>query len=80
VPTPRKTRTRRIIESGPIPPIHGVVRWRLIYLAHWLWEAYRTRIAKQTLSRQLRAMGFRNQLVDRPWIMSIGMRDWAHGS
>jgi transposase len=30
----------RIIESGPIPAIHGVVRWRLIDLAQWVWEEY----------------------------------------
>ena len=24
------------VESGPIPEIHGVVRWRLIDLAQWL--------------------------------------------
>jgi transposase len=55
----------RIIESGPIPAIHGVVRWRLIDLAQWIWEEYRIRVAKQTLSRQLRAMGFR-KLSARP--------------
>ena len=54
-----------IIESGPIPAIHGVVRWRLIDLAQWVWEEYRIRIAKQTLSRQLRAIGFR-KLSARP--------------
>jgi len=55
----------RMIESGPIPAVHGVVRWRLIDLAQWLWEEYRIRVAKQTLSRQLRAMGFR-KLSARP--------------
>ena len=55
----------RMIERGPIPAIHGVVRWRLIDLAQWLWEEYRIRVAKQTLSRQLRAMGFR-KLSARP--------------
>jgi transposase len=54
-----------LIESGPIPAVHGVVRWRLIDLAQWLWEEYRVRVAKQTLSRQLRAMGFR-KLSARP--------------
>ena len=24
-----------MIESGPIPAVHGVVRWRLIDLAQW---------------------------------------------
>jgi transposase len=55
----------RIVESGPIPAIHGVVRWRLIDLAQWVWEEFRIRIAKQTLSRELRAMGFR-KLSARP--------------
>ena len=54
-----------MVESGPIPAIHGVVRWRLIDLAQWLWEEYRVTVAKQTLSRQLRAMGFR-KLSARP--------------
>src|SRR5664279_4337076 len=28
----------RMIESGPIPAIHGVVRWRLIDLSQWIYE------------------------------------------
>lgn len=55
----------RIVESGPIPAVHGVVRWRLIDLAQWLWEEFRISIAKQTLSRELRRMGFR-KLSARP--------------
>ena len=38
-----------MIESGPIPAIHGVVRWRLIDLAQWIWEEFRISVAKQTL-------------------------------
>lgn len=53
------------IESGPIPAIHGVVRWRLIDLAQWIFEEFRITIAKQTLSRELRAMGYR-KLSARP--------------
>ena len=30
-----------IVESGPIPAIHGVVRWRLIDLVQWLYEEAR---------------------------------------
>src|SRR5207245_10252969 len=48
-----------MIESGPIPAVHGVVRWRLIDLAQWIFEEFRITIAKQTLSRELRAMGYR---------------------
>ena len=55
----------RLVEEGPIPAIHGVVRWRLIDLAQWLWEEFRLSISKQTLSRELRAMGFR-KLSARP--------------
>ena len=55
----------RMIESGPIPAVHGVVRWRLIDLAQWIFEEFRITIAKQTLSRELRAMGYR-KLSARP--------------
>jgi transposase len=55
----------RMIESGPIPAVHGVVRWRLIDLAQWIFEEFRVTIAKQTLSRELRAMGYR-KLSARP--------------
>ena len=43
-----------MIESGRIPAIHGVVRWRLIDLAQWIFEEFRITIAKQTLSRVAR--------------------------
>jgi transposase len=55
----------RLIESGPIPAVHGVVRWRLIDLAQWIYEEFQITIAKQTLSRELRAMGYR-KLSARP--------------
>jgi transposase len=54
-----------IVESGPIPAVHGVVRWRLLDLAQWVWEEFRISISKQTLSRELRTMGFR-KLSARP--------------
>jgi len=61
-PTPRLTDAHRqalaaAIEAGPIPAIHGVVRWRLVDLGQWLWEAFRISVSMQTLSRALRAMG-----------------------
>src|SRR4051812_35125826 len=54
-----------IIEQGPIPAIHGVVRWRLVDLIAWVWEEFRITISKQTLSRELRAMNYR-KLSARP--------------
>jgi transposase len=56
---------RQVVEDGPTPAVHGVVRWRLIDLAQWLFEEFRISISKQTLSRELRAMGFR-KLSARP--------------
>jgi transposase len=53
------------IERGPIPALHGVVRWRLCDLGQWLWEEFRVSVSKQTLSRELRAMGYR-KLSARP--------------
>jgi hypothetical protein len=55
----------RMIKSGPIPVVHGVVHWRLIDLAQWIFDEFRITIAKQTLSRELRAMGYR-ELSARP--------------
>src|SRR4249920_1784698 len=43
----------RMIEIGPISAVHGVVRWRLIDLAQWIFEKFRISVAKQTLSRPL---------------------------
>ena len=37
----------RMIESGPIPAVHGVVRWRLIDLAQWIFEEFRIVIASR---------------------------------
>ena len=53
------------VEAGPIPASHGVVRWRLIDLAQWVWDEFRVSISKQTLSRELREAGFR-KLSARP--------------
>ena len=69
-PDPRLTEVHRqalagIIESGPIPAVHGVVRWRLIDLCQWLWEEFRVSVARQTLGREVRALGYR-KLSARP--------------
>ena len=54
-----------ILESGPISAVHGVVRWRIVDLCQWLFDDFGVSIAKQTLSRELRAMGYR-KLSARP--------------
>ncbi len=47
-----------IVDQGPIPAIHGVVRWRLKDLAQWIWDEFRISLAETTVSRELKAMGF----------------------
>jgi transposase len=54
-----------MVESGPIPAIHGVVRWRRKDLARWLFEEYRIEVDETTVGRELRALGFR-KLSARP--------------
>jgi transposase len=48
----------RQVESGPIPAIHGVVRWRRSDLAQWLWEEYGVSLDVTTVGRELRRLGF----------------------
>jgi hypothetical protein len=43
-----------------MPAVHGVVRWRIIDLCQWVWEEYEITVSKQTLSRELRALGYRS--------------------
>jgi transposase len=60
-----RTALAAIIESGPIPAIHGVVRWRIVDLRQWIFEEFRVVVSEQTLSRVLRKMGYR-KLSARP--------------
>jgi transposase len=53
------------VESGPIPALHGVVRWRRKDLARWLFAEYGIELDETTVGRELRAMGFR-KLSARP--------------
>ena len=45
--TAQRAALAAMVASGPIPAIHGVVRWRLIDLAMWLWEEFRISVSKQ---------------------------------
>ena len=54
-----------LVESGPIPAVHGVVRWRLKDLVQWLWEEFRIAVSETTPGRELRALGYR-KLSARP--------------
>lgn len=54
-----------LIEAGPIPAVHGVVRWRLVDLVQWVWEEFRITVSETTLGRVLHKMGYR-KLSARP--------------
>lgn len=47
-----------IVERGPMPAVDGVVRWRLADLAQWVWEEFRISVSRQTLGRELGALGY----------------------
>ena len=46
------------VEEGPKPYLDGVVRWRLVDLVQWLWDRFGLSVSRQTLGRELRAMGY----------------------
>ena len=54
-----------VIQAGPMPGVDDVVRWRLVDLVQWVWETFGISISRQTLGRELRAMGYR-KLSARP--------------
>jgi len=47
-----------IVESGPIPAIHGVVRWRLADLRQWIWQEFGISLDERNVGRALKALGF----------------------
>ena len=61
----QRARLAEIVEAGPIPASHGVVRWRLCDLAQWVWDEFELSVTRHTLGRELRAMGYR-KLSARP--------------
>ena len=54
----QRVRLAEAVEAGPRPYIDGVVRWRLVDLAHWAHEELGVSVSRQTLGRELRAMGY----------------------
>ena len=61
----QRARLAEVVETGPIPAAHGVVRWRLADLAQWIWDEFELSVTRHTLGRELRAMGYR-KLSARP--------------
>lgn len=61
----QRARLAEVVEAGPIPAAHGVVRWRLADLAQWVWDEFAVSVTRHTLGRELRTMGYR-KLSARP--------------
>ena len=53
------------VERGPIPAIHGVVRWRLIDLVQWLHDEFAVSLDATTVGRELKKLGY-VKLTARP--------------
>src|SRR3546814_522288 len=53
------------VERGPIPAVHGVVRWRLIDLVQWLHEEFAVSLDETTVGRELKKLGY-VKLTARP--------------
>ena len=54
-----------VVESGPIPAIHGVVRWRLVDLVQWLHYEFAVSLDETTVGRELKKLGY-VKLTARP--------------
>jgi transposase len=48
----------RLVEEGPIPAIHGVVRWRLVDLVGWIYDEYGVSLDPSRLGRILKGLGY----------------------
>lgn len=48
----------RIVKEGPIPAVHGVVRWRACDLIMRLYEEFALSVSDDTIYRALKGLGF----------------------
>jgi transposase len=48
----------RLVEEGPIPAVHGVVRWRACDLIMRLHEEFGLSVSDDTVYRALKQLGF----------------------
>ena len=61
----QRKKLAKIVDDGPIPAVHGVVRWRLKDLALWIFEEFHISLHESTVSRELKALGF-SKITARP--------------
>lgn len=54
----QKAKLAALVAEGPIPAIHGVVRWRAIDLMKWIYDEFGVSISDSTVYRILDDLGF----------------------
>jgi transposase len=54
----QKTRLAALVEQGPIPAIHDVVRWRACDLVQWIYDEFGISVSDSTIYRLLDELGF----------------------
>jgi putative transposase len=72
----------RIVEEGPIPAVHGVVRWRGCDLIMRLHEEFGLSVSDDTIYRALKDLGFSHvsarpkayKQEPKPWTRSKKLR------
>ena len=47
-----------LVERGPLPAVHGVVRWRACDLVQWIYERFAVSVSDATVYRLLDRLGF----------------------
>lgn len=62
-PAPKLTKTQKaklaaLVAQGPIPAVHGVVRWRAVDLIQWIAEEFGISVSDSTVYRLLEDLGF----------------------
>lgn len=48
----------RLVEDGPTPAIHGVVRWRLVDLVGWIYDEWGVSLDPSRLGKILKGLGY----------------------
>src|SRR5215471_14480590 len=66
----------RIVDEGPIPAIHGVVRWRACDLIMRLYEEFGLSVSDDTIYRDLKNLGF-SHVSARPKAYKQNVEAWT---
>jgi transposase len=54
----QKAKLAALVAQGPIPAVHGVVRWRAVDLMAWIYDEFGISVSDSTVYRLLEALGF----------------------